>query len=187
MIARSRIASLIVLLVAVGCQKQAVSEPAEPSKSAPKASTNAALPSIPGWPPVKAQPKLQTMKLYVGPEVVTAEVAMTQVQIATGMMFRTEMAENEGMLFVFSQPHRTSFYMKNTKLPLNVAYLDSEGTILELLELKPLDETPVEAKTDRVQFVLEMNKGWFTRHNVSVGSIITCEAGRLKDAFRFGP
>lgn len=185
MIARSRIASLIILLVAVGCQKPASSEPAPPPKS-PPTSTNAAQPSIVAGI-VKAQPKLQTMKLYVGPEVVTAEVAMNQIQIATGMMFRTAMAENEGMLFVFSQPHRTSFYMKNTKLPLNVAYLDSEGTILELHELKPLDETPVEAKTDRVQFVLEMNKGWFARHNVSVGSIITCEAGKLKDAFRFGP
>lgn len=127
------------------------------------------------------------MKLYVGPEVVTAELAMNQIQIATGMMFRTEMAENEGMLFVFSQPHRTSFYMKNTKIPLNVAYIDGEGTILELHELKPLDETPVEAKSDRVQFVLEMNKGWFDRHNVKVGSIITCETGKLRDAFRFGP
>ncbi len=185
MIARSRIASLIVLLVAVGCQKQAVSEPAAPSKSAPTSSTNAAPQPFTGF--IKAQPKLQTMKLYVGPEVVTAELAMNQIQIATGMMFRTEMAENEGMLFVFSKPHRTSFYMKNTKLPLNIAYIDSEGTILELHELKPLDETPVEAKSDRVQFVLEMNKGWFARHNVAVGSIITCETGKLKDAFRFGP
>lgn len=187
MIARTCVVSLIALLLAVGCQKSAVSQAAAPSKSAPAPSTNAALPAIPGWPPVKAQPKLPTMKLYVGPEVVTAELAMNQIQIATGMMFRTAMAENEGMLFVFSQPHRTSFYMKNTKLPLNVAYLDSEGTVLELHELKPLDETPVEAKSDRVQFVLEMNKGWFARHNVSVGSIITCETGKLKDAFRFGP
>ena len=186
MTVRSCFAGLTVLLLLAGCQKSAVSEPAPPPKSsAPSAGTSQ--PSIPGWPPVKPQPKLQALKLYVGPEVVTAELAMNQIQIATGMMFRTEMAENEGMLFVFSKPHRTSFYMKNTKLPLNVAYIDGEGTILELHELKPLDETPVEAKSDRVQFVLEMNKGWFTRHNVAVGSIITCETGKLKDAFRFGP
>ena len=178
MFARFHLASLVALALLAGCNKP------ESTTAAPMASTNSA-PSITGA--VKAQPKLQTMKLYVGAEVVNTELAMTLVQIQTGMMFRTEMGENEGMLFVFSKPHRTSFYMKNTKIPLNIAYLDSEGTILELLELNALDETPAEAKTDRVQFVLEMNKGWFQRHNVAVGSVVTCEVGKLKDAFRFGP
>ncbi len=180
MLARSYLASLAAVALLTGCNRPESSTP-----SVPMALTNSA-PSIAGWPPVKAQSKLQTMKLYVGAEVVSAELAMNQLQIATGMMFRTEMGENEGMLFVFSKPHRPAFYMRNTKIPLNVAYLDSDGTILELLDLKPLDETPVEAKTDRVQFVLEMKEGWFQRHNVAVGSIITCEIGKLKDAFRFG-
>ena len=184
MIVRCCLATIVALLLVAGCQKQAASEPAAPPKSTAMPSTNAAPSAKPG--PTKAQPKLQTMKLYVGPETVTAEVCMTQVQIGTGMMFRKEMGENEGMLFVFGKPHRTSFYMKNTLLPLHVAYLDSEGTILELHELEPLNETPVEAASENVQFVLEMNKGWFTRHNVAVGSIITCEAGKLLHAFRFG-
>ena len=186
MIVRCCVASIVALLLVAGCQKQAASEPVAPPKSTAMPSTNATPSAIPGWPPTKAQTKLQTMKIYVGPETVAAEVCMTQVQIGTGMMFRKEMGENEGMLFVFGKPHRTSFYMKNTLLPLHVAYLDSEGTILELHELEPLNEAPVEAATEKIQFVLEMNKGWFTRHNVSVGSIITCEAGRLRDAFRFG-
>ena len=182
MFARSYLASLAALALLAGCNKPE----ATTTTAVPMALTNST-PSIPGWPAVKAQPKLQTMKLYVGTETVSAELAMNPVQIATGMMFRTEMGENEGMLFVFSKPHRPAFYMKNTKIPLNVAYLDSDGTILELLELKALDETPVEAKTERVQFVLEMNTGWFQRHNVTVGSVIACEIGKLKDAFRFGP
>jgi uncharacterized membrane protein (UPF0127 family) len=126
------------------------------------------------------------MKLFVGPEIITAELAMTEIQVGTGMMFRKAMGENEGMLFVFARPHRTSFYMKNTILPLNVAYIDSEGTILELHELQPLNETPVPAASDNVQFVLEMNKGWFKRHNIALGSVITGERGKLRDAFRFG-
>ena len=126
------------------------------------------------------------MKLFVGPEVITAELAMTQVQIGTGMMFRKTMAENEGMLFIFARPHRTSFYMRNTTLPLTAAYIDSEGTILELHNLEPLNETPVEAATENVQYVLEMNRDWFKRHNISVGAVIACDAGKLKDAFRFG-
>jgi uncharacterized membrane protein (UPF0127 family) len=67
-----------------------------------------------------------------------------------------------------------------------VAYIDAKGTILELHELKPLDETPVPSKTDNIQFVLEMNKGWFTKNNVSTGMVIRTEVGGLKDAFRFG-
>lgn len=181
MLNRLSILAFAALGVLSACNKPEIATAAP----APVAATNAT-PSIPGWPPVKAQPKLQTMKLYVGPEVVSAELAMNQIQIATGMMFRTEMGENEGMLFVFSGPHRPAFYMKNTKIPLNIAYIDPDGVILELLELKALDETPVEAKSDRVQFVLEMNKAWFERHNVKTGSIVSCEIGKLKDAFRFG-
>jgi len=143
-------------------------------------------PTVAGWPPTNAQPKLQTLKLYVGAETVNTELAMTQLQVATGMMFRKDMAENEGMLFVFARPHRTSFYMKNTTVPLTAAYIDSEGVILELHDLKPLDETPVEAGTDKVQFVLEMKQGWFKRHNVAAGAVITTERGRLKETFRFG-
>ena len=180
MIFRCYTAGLTALLFIVGCQKP---EAAPPPAPVPKTNSN---PTIPGWPPTRAQPKLKTMKLFVGPEVVTTEIALTQVQVGTGMMFRKEMAENEGMLFVFARPHRTEFYMKNTTLPLTAAYLDSEGTILELHDLQPLNETPVKATADNVQFVLEMNQGWFKRHNVSVSTVISCETGRLADAFRFG-
>jgi len=100
---------LFVLLLLAGCQRQ---EAAPSPTPMPKTNTPAA--SVPGWPPTKAQPKLQTMKFFVGPETVTAELCLTEVQVGTGMMFRKEMAENDGMLFVFSRPHRTSFYMRNT-------------------------------------------------------------------------
>lgn len=169
---------LFVLLLLAGCQKQ---QAAPPPTAMPK--TNPP-PSLQGWPPTKAQPRLQTMKLFVGPEVITAELALTQIQVGTGMMFRKEMAENDGMLFVFARPHRPAFYMKNTTLPLTAAYLDSEGTILELHNLEPLNETPIEAATENVQFVLEMNRDWFKRHNISTGAVVTSETGRLQDAFR---
>ena len=63
--------------------------------------------------PTAAQPKLQTMKLWLGAEEMLAELALTGQQMQTGMMFRTNMAENAGMLFVFPVPHRASFWMKN--------------------------------------------------------------------------
>jgi uncharacterized protein len=174
---RCCVPAVIWILVLTGCEKP---EAAAPSASVP--STAAVQPEV----ATNAQPKLKTMKLFVGPEVVTAELALTQLQVATGMMFRKEMGENEGMLFVFARPHRTSFYMKNTLVPLTAAYIDSEGTILELVDLQPLDETPVVAASDNVQFVLEMKHGWFKRHNVAVGAVVTSETGRLKEAFRYG-
>lgn len=135
------------------------------------------------WSPTKAQARLRTTKLYVGSEVITAELALTEAEVRTGMMFRTSMREDEGMLFVFAYPHRTSFYMKNTIVPLTAAYIDPEGTILELVDLHPKNETPVEAKSDNIQFVLEMNRDWFKRHNVSPGSVISTEAGPLSKMF----
>ena len=124
------------------------------------------------------------MKLFIGKEAITAEIAITREQVQTGMMFRKSMPENEGMLFVFAVPHRTSFYMRNTTVPLTAAYLDSEGTVQELHELQPLNEASVEAASDNIQFVLEMNQGWFKRHNVSPGAVVAAQGGRLRDALR---
>jgi uncharacterized membrane protein (UPF0127 family) len=98
-------------------------------------------------------------------------------------MFRETMAEDEGMLFVFGTPHRTSFYMKNTKIPLSGAYIDTNGVIAEIVNLKPLDETPVEAASDNIQYVLEVNQGWFQRHNIGAGTVIRSERGSLPDTF----
>ena len=129
------------------------------------------------------QPKLPTIKLWLGAQEMIAEQAVTRSHIETGMMFRTEMAENEGMLFVFSEPYKVSFWMRNTLLPLSCAYIGSDGVILEIHDMKPLDETPIEAGTDRVQFVLETKQGWFQRNNVGVGALVKTERGPLTETY----
>jgi uncharacterized membrane protein (UPF0127 family) len=101
----------------------------------------------------------------------------------TGMMFRTNIAENEAMLFVFATPHRTGFYMKNTVVPLSVAYLDSKGAIREIHDLQPKNLDPVPAKTDDIQYVLETAQGWFKRHNVGAGAVVRTEKGTLEQTF----
>lgn len=128
-----------------------------------------------------AQPKLPVVDLWLGDQVLHTEVARRQVELATGMMFRTNMAENAAMLFVFPEPEQASFYMKNTKLPLSCAYIAPDGTILELHNLKPEDETAVTAASDNVQYVLETNQGWFHRHNITVGAIVRTSHGPLAD------
>jgi uncharacterized membrane protein (UPF0127 family) len=133
--------------------------------------------------PTHAQPKLRTIKLWLGREELVTELALTHDQVETGMMFRTEMAENEGMLFVFSGPFRAAFWMRNTLLPLSCAYIDPDGVILELHDMQPKDETTITASTPRVQYVLEVKQGWFQRHNINVGAQVRTERGTLAETF----
>ncbi len=133
--------------------------------------------------PTKAQPKLATIKLWIGAGEMTAEMALTELQERTGMMFRTNMEENEGMIFVFAEPERASFWMKNTLLPLSAAYIDTKGTILEIHDLEPQNTNEVLAATDNVQFVLETRQGWFRRHNIKEGMGISTEKGPLNKVF----
>ena len=159
---------ILILCLCVGCNKTVTQPP--PVNPAPESTS-------------RAQPKLPILQLWIGPHAFTAEVARSAQQVQTGMMHRREMAEDEGMLFVFPVPHRASFYMRNTVLPLSCAYLDGEGVILEIHDMKPLDETPIQASADNVQFVLETRQGWFQRHQIEVGTVIRAERGSLRDVF----
>ncbi len=132
-----------------------------------------------------AQPRLQTLKLFVGPEELTTELAINPVEIYTGMMWRTNMPEGEAMLFVFGQPHRVGFYMRNTYVPLSAAYVDPDGVILEIHDLHPRNETPVEAASDHVQYVIEVPQGWFKRHNINPGAVVRTQYGELSRTFNF--
>jgi uncharacterized protein len=151
-------------------------------------STNSAPAAKPEIDPVyghltHAQPKLPTMKVWLGREEMIAEIAREPVQIATGMMFRTNMAENEAMLFVFTAPGPKNFYMRNCTVPLSAAYIQPDGTIAEIVDLQPGDERGVQSKTSNLQFVLEVPQGWFSRHNVTTGAMVRTEHGSLLQTF----
>jgi hypothetical protein len=133
--------------------------------------------------PQRAQPRLPALKLLLGPAEITAEVASTPEQVQTGMMFRTNVAEDEGMLFVFGVPHQASFWMKNVPIPLSCAYIDPEGVILEIHDMKPQDESPIQARSRQVQFVLETRQGWFSRQQVGPGVLVRTERGSLQETF----
>jgi uncharacterized protein len=133
--------------------------------------------------PKQAQARLHTMKLWLGNQELEAELALTLDQVRTGMMFRTKMPENEGMLFVFGVPHQASFWMKNTVLPLSAAYIDPDGIILEIHDFQPFNTNSVTAASNQVQYVLETNQGWFKRHNIPPGTLIRTERGTLRETF----
>jgi len=131
----------------------------------------------------RPQPKLPTIKVWLGPHELTAEVAHTMDQLTNGMMFRSNMDEQEAMLFVFPEPYQVAFWMKNTLIPLSCAYIDGDGIILEIHDMKPKDETQIRAASDRIQFVLETRQGWFERNNISVGTAVRTERGGLRETF----
>jgi uncharacterized protein len=133
--------------------------------------------------PTRAQPRLPTMKLYLGSQEMIVELARTAIQQRTGMMFRTNMDENTGMLFPMPQTEQVSFWMKNCPLPLSAAYIDPEGIIQEIHEFKPHDTNGVVSASNNIRFVLETPQGWFERHHIGVGVAVATDQGSLMTTF----
>lgn len=115
---------------------------------------------------------LPMVKLSAGSGRLAAEVASTPLQAATGLMYRARLAPDGAMLFVNPASQRVAFHMKDTRMPLSCAFIDSNGAVLEIYAMLPGDETPVASASDDVRFVLEVNRGWLERHGVAVGSRI---------------
>jgi uncharacterized protein len=133
--------------------------------------------------PTEAQPKLPTLKLYIGAETLDAELALTPREEITGMMFRTNIQDTDAMIFVFPQPMRASFWMKNCPESISAAYIDPAGVIAEIHHLEKNDTNSVLAATDNIQFVLETSDGWFARHHVNNGMVVRTEKGSLRETF----
>ena len=133
--------------------------------------------------PTHALAKLPTIKLWLGPQELAAEIARTPLENQTGMMFRTNMAEMDAMLFVLPYTQQASFWMKNCVVPLSVAYIDPEGVIQEIHDLQPGNTNPVSAASPRIRFALEVSQGWFNRHQISSGAVVRTGRGSLAETF----
>ncbi|HJS02758.1 MAG TPA: DUF192 domain-containing protein [Variovorax sp.] len=117
----------------------------------------------------QAQTDLQRVKLSVGMYQIDAQVAQTAQQREIGLMFRKEMPQTEGMIFVFDQPATQCFWMRNTLLPLTAAFVADDGRIVNLADMKPQTDDS-HCSEEPVRFVLEMNQGWFARKNIKKGA-----------------
>jgi uncharacterized membrane protein (UPF0127 family) len=120
----------------------------------------------------QAQPapqRLPTTNFSVGIHVIHAEIAETPEQRSVGLMNRTALGVNDGMLFVFQQAAVQCFWMKNTLIPLTIAFIDDSGLILQLDDMQPqtLDE---HCSTKPVRFALEVNEHWFVKRNLKPGT-----------------
>ena len=163
-------ALVLTLALAAGCKK------AESTKAPADAENQL---------PTQAQPKLPTMKIYLGAETLDAELATTPRATETGMMFRTNVTDESAMLFVLREPIRApnGFWMTNCPVSLSAAYIGPDGVIEEIHHLEKNDNVPVVAAHDNIVYVLEVNDGWFQRHNVSTGMLIRTEVGSLQETF----
>ena len=100
--------------------------------------------------------------------VVKAELAKTEEQRAKGLMFRKELADGHGMLFIFDKEEIRSFWMENTYVPLSIAYIAANGRIVDIKDMRPLDRSSVKSNRS-VRYALEVPQGWFNRANVKPG------------------
>jgi uncharacterized membrane protein (UPF0127 family) len=112
-------------------------------------------------------------RIIVGKTPLRVEVAVTLEKQERGLMFRQSMPENEGMLFVYKEPQEMSFWMRNTFIPLDIAFVDADGIILNIHQAKPLDDSIHYRSAGAAKYVIETNQGWFSRHGIRPGDKVT--------------
>jgi uncharacterized membrane protein (UPF0127 family) len=134
--------------------------------------------------PQAAQPRLPTLDVLMGNVQAVVEIAITASEQTTGMMFRTELGENEGMLFVFKESGQASFWMINCSIPLSVAYINPEGMIVEIYPLIPHDTSSVKSVSRDVKYAIEMSRDWFLKNNVRIGMEARATGSSFEELFR---
>ncbi len=122
----------------------------------------------PAWAQEVPQLDLPRIKLTAGMYQIEVQLALTAEQKQLGLMQRREMPLHEGMLFVFDQPATQCFWMKNTLIPLTAAFVADDGSIVNLVDMKP-QTTQSHCSTKPVRYVLEMNQGWFAKKGIKSG------------------
>jgi uncharacterized membrane protein (UPF0127 family) len=103
---------------------------------------------------------------------IPVEIAATDAERKRGLMGRTALAEDAGMFFVFDREQQLSFWMKDTLIPLSIAYINESGRIVDIQDMKPLDETP-HPSAEPAKYALEVNQGFFNEHGVEVGNKVS--------------
>ena len=115
------------------------------------------------------QMNLRRIDLTAGMYRIDTQLAQTPQQREIGLMFRKEMPQQEGMLFIFEVPGVQCFWMRNTILPLTAAFVADDGTIVNLADMKPMSEDS-HCSAKPVRYVLEMNQGWFDKRGIKAGA-----------------
>ena len=118
---------------------------------------------------------LDVAVIRVGGKNVRVEIARSADEQARGLMFRRSLGRNEGMIFVYGEPRIMSFWMKNTRIPLDIAFIDGKGRIIQIESMDPFDTISRHVSRAPATYALEMNRGWFARNGVKVGDRVEVE------------
>lgn len=129
-------------------------------------------PPIPRPSSPAPRPSLPTTELRVKDAHVFAEVVSQREDRALGLMYRRSLAPDSGMLFVFDADESQRFWMKNTLIPLSIAYITRDSLITDILEMAPLDTTTPYVSSKQVRYALEMNSGWFQTRGIKPGDTV---------------
>ena len=116
--------------------------------------------------------RLEVVKLLVGADTLLTEIAAKPEDREQGLMNRQLLPENAGMRFVFEYTHNLSFWMRNTEIPLSIAYIDESMKIIDIQDMKPWDDSSYESKAP-ARYALEVNQGWFEKHGIKVGDKVS--------------
>ena len=166
---------LLLLFLAPACGGE--QPPAtEQSASAAEDSSRMAEPSTLAETTASSTPQTTTVTIVpsggAAPVEVDAEVADDRAERARGLMERTALAEDAGMLFVFKRERQLSFWMKNTLIPLSIAYIAADGRIVDIEDMEPLDDETKHPSAEPAQYALEVNQGFFEERGIEVGDIV---------------
>ena len=126
-----------------------------------------------------ASHKLETAVLSIAradssPVEITVEIARTDEERTQGLMHRKKLPDGEGMIFIFDRDQQLSFWMKNTVIPLSIAFIASDGRIIEIRDMRPLDLNTVKSSRS-VRYALEAPQGWFDRAGIKAGDVINID------------
>ena len=104
------------------------------------------------------------------------QLALSSAEQKKGLMHREQLPQGHGMLFLFDYPDQRSFWMRNTSIPLDIAYFDGNGRLMEIHPLYPFDETSVMSRSHEILIAIETNQEWFAQKGIKTGALIDLKA-----------
>jgi len=162
--------SFASLFLGVSCGGEKSSAPSESTEeTTPSTTATATTPATVSESEASRTPTVGIINSEGERVVVEVEIADNDAERQRGLMERTALAENAGMLFVFEREQPLAFWMRNTLIPLSVAYIDSNGRIVDIQDMEPLDETP-HPSAEPGRYALEVNQGFFAERGIEVGN-----------------
>jgi len=127
-------------------------------------------------PPAPAKTVEDYFDVHLGDHVVHLQIAVREAEMARGLMERTTIGHDDGMLFVYTRPQRMSFWMHDTPTALDIGFFNADGVLEEIYPLHPFDETTVSSRGSELIMALEMNQGWYHENGVVPGARLDLKA-----------